>query len=179
MISNTIDSMTTKYKVHMSEAEIKNTYFMRTLFSFVLCSLILSCSSAQPSIKLSENNPVISLERSACYGKCPAYTLTLFGNGKAIYKGESNVEKMGTHTATISESDILLLVKEFEKVKFFELKNVYDAMVTDIPTYTVKYTLNGTSKTVADRFGAPNELRDLERKIDEIADKLQWTKGDN
>ena len=95
---------------------------MRVFLLALFCGALLSCSSTTPTIKLTENNPVIYLERSACFGLCPAYTLTLRGNGIANYDGLSNVEKVGKHSAQISEEDLLTLVAEFDKVKIFELK---------------------------------------------------------
>lgn len=157
---------------------IQPKILMRLLLPLLLAStlLVAACSSSQPKIDLNEKNPVIYFARTQCFGSCPAYKLTMKGNGTASYEGLANVEKIGYYEATISKDDILELVKGFESIKFFELKDEYDGPVTDIPTRTVTYTLNGKTKSVMDRFQTPQELRDLERRIDEIAEKLSWKK---
>ena len=147
-----------------------------TIVIYALLSVMLSCSSTKSDIKLSRTNPVIYFDRSACFGACPAYTLTLRGDGSAEYIGRSNVENVGVYQSTVDRKSLLLLANEFEKIKFFTLKEVYDAEVTDIPTFTLRYTLNDSTKTVTDRFAPPPGLRDLEKLIDEIADKLDWKK---
>ncbi len=141
-----------------------------------VCSLVFigACASSKPIVNFGPKNPVIMLDRTACFGTCPAYTLTLRGDGTAVYDGKSNVEKIGHYTATISTESLTYLIKEFDRIKFFSLNDVYDDAVTDIPTYTLRYTLNDSTKKVTDRFGPPPGLRDLERTIDSVADQLSW-----
>jgi len=138
----------------------------------------MSCSSTNnvTPFEFKENNPVFSLSRSACYGYCPTYNLTFKGNGEATYEGLNHVDRIGTYRATVSKDQLINLMKRFKEIKFFELKDLYDDMVTDIPTYTVSYTLNGKTKQVVDRFGSPQELRDAERYMDDIANSLDWKK---
>lgn len=134
--------------------------------------LLISCSSTSP--KLDVNTPVIRLERTMCFGSCPAYNLEFRGDGTAQYEGFANVEKIGVYRAKVDEADLLFMMNEFNKINFFELNDIYDDRVTDIPTYTVKYQLGDKKKTVIDRFGPPPGLRGLEKKLDSIAKKLDW-----
>ncbi len=153
---------------------------MKTMLFLIISTFIISgcCSTKnnESSFSYSETNPVLSLSRSACYGYCPTYNLTFKGNGIATYEGFNHVDRIGLFEAKVSKEQLQRLMNRFNEIKFFEMKDLYDDMVTDIPTYTVTYTLNGKTKTVTDRFGSPQELRDAEKFMDEIANSLDWKK---
>ncbi|MBL7998813.1 MAG: hypothetical protein JNL32_09270 [Candidatus Kapabacteria bacterium] len=151
---------------------MKTTAFVPVL---ILAGILLGSAASQPS-RFGSRNPVISLDRSGCFGKCPTYTITFTGDGKAVYKGVENVERIGYYTATISREQLRFLCNEFAKARFFSMKNIYDDKVTDIPTYTVKYRLNGRTKTVIDRYDPPKQLRALEATIDSLGNTLAWKK---
>ncbi len=155
---------------------MKTTTIRSLCTGLALVLTLGACASTKPEPKLEANFPAITLDRSGCFGACPAYTLVLRGDGSASYIGKSNVEKVGAYRAKVDEQSLRFLMAAFERIRFYELNDVYDAMVTDIPTYTVKYTLHDSTKTVTDRFNPPPGLRDLERSIDSVADGLKWYK---
>ncbi|HEX8515654.1 MAG TPA: DUF6438 domain-containing protein [Bacteroidia bacterium] len=120
---------------------------------------------------------IIGYEKTVCFGKCPAFTLTINGEtNKASYKGDSNVEKMGSYEKNISDEDLAMLSEVFEKNKFFELKDEYDGAMTDLPSKYVSFSYNGKSKKIKDRHNAPAELKEIEKVLDAIADSEGWEK---
>jgi hypothetical protein len=74
------------------------------------------------------------------------------------------------------------LIAAFEEADYFNLKDDYNAPVTDLPTTITSLTLNGRSKTVSNYGGCgfeyegrpPQALCDLEMKIDTVANSAQW-----
>jgi ABC-type amino acid transport substrate-binding protein len=131
-----------------------------------------------PSVSTKET--VIKLERTACRGKCPVYTLTVKGNGTVIYEGKDFVQTKGVKEATISQDEIKKLVSEFEKVNYFSLSDSYtQVVITDFPYVTTSITAGGKTKTIRHYHGdldAPKSLKELEDKIDEIVNSAQWVK---
>ena len=126
-----------------------------------------------------ENNVVITIERSRCYGYCPAYSAQIHADGEVVYVGKSDVKEMGERRFKISHEKVQQLIKAFEQVDYFSLKDKYDAdengiTVTDLPTTTTSICLDGKKKRVVNYFGGPKKLAELEHKIDLIAglDKL-------
>ena len=123
---------------------------------------------------------VITLERTACFGTCPVYSLTIQGNGTVIYEGKDFVEVKGKAEITITQDQIDELISEFEKVDYFSLKDSYmERTITDAPTVSTSISINGKTKTVEHYhgdFSAPEKLTELEDKIDEIVNSDQWTK---
>jgi len=66
------------------------------------------------------------------------------------------------------------LVKAFYETDYFSLKNEYSAQVTDLPTTTTSITVDGRFKQVINYYGAPEQLMELENKIDDISSSEKW-----
>lgn len=119
-------------------------------------------------------NVVITLERTQCYGTCPGYKLTIYGNGKVVYDGEKYVKVIGTQTAQISQDKVKEIVDEFYQADYFLLQDEYTEDITDMPATITSITIDGKTKEVLNRYGAPKKLADLENKIDEITNSKSW-----
>jgi len=119
-------------------------------------------------------NVVITLERTACYGTCPDYRLTIYGDGRIVYEGKKFVEVTGLQTAQLSQDKIKQLINEFSRIDYFSLKDEYTESVPDLPTTITSITINGKAKKVVNYHGAPKKLDELENKIDEITNSKSW-----
>jgi hypothetical protein len=121
---------------------------------------------------------VITLERTACFGTCPVYTLEVHGDGTVIYHGEKYVNMEGTHHGTISGQQFGQLLLDFSNIEFYSLKDRYvERMATDLPSAITSITINGQTKTVEHYHGdftAPKKLMALEDKIDRAANSDRW-----
>ena len=117
---------------------------------------------------------VITLDRSTCFGKCPSYSLKVDGSGKVSYEGRKFVAVMGPQSSQITIEAIKGLVDDFLKIDYFALQDSFTSDITDVPDYTTSLTIDGKTKTVFDRDGAPSALRELEDKIDQVTNSAQW-----
>jgi uncharacterized protein DUF6438 len=165
---------------------MKTIFYVRSLtFIFVLmmglyinaCAPYVDPTSATPT-EITFSDLVIALERTACRGTCPIYKLTVEGNGTVIYEGQDFVQVKGKQTASLSQAQIQDLVSVFEQAEFFTLTDYTHEDTTDSPSVITSITLNGKTKTVNHYYGdksAPQELFDLESKIDEITNSKQRT----
>lgn len=118
----------------------------------------------------------ITLERTMCFGTCPDYKVTISGDGTVVFEGRNFVAVEGVQTAKISEEQVQNLVDEFYSTGFFSLRDRYEQQITDLPSQTTSITIDGKSKTVY-RYGfEPQQLAELEDKIDEIAGTEKWIK---
>ncbi len=145
------------------------------LILFVVLIFLTGCVNKKPD---NINDVVITLERTACYGTCHAYKLTISGEGTVEYEGKQFVNVIGKQTDKISIGKVNELVNTFYNINYFSLKDNYYEPVTDLPTTTTSITINGKTKTVVDYVGAPQSLKDLENKIDEITNSKRWIKGE-
>jgi hypothetical protein len=129
---------------------------------------------------------VITLERTACYGTCPIYKVSVFENGEVIYNGEKYVKTLGIVKYKVDTNIIKILINEFLKVSYFSLKENYFRkilsvkidengdeieefeLVTDLPTTFTSFSYNGKFHKIRNYYGAPALLDSLEIKIEEL-----------
>jgi hypothetical protein len=156
---------------------------------------------ADVSIPFPKGEPAetsITLERSACYGTCPDYRVTVHGDGLVQfdtsddhfrgtaaevhleYNGH-NVLLPGPHTARIDPAVVAKLLDRFQAAHFFGLKNEYSYGATDASTQMVTVRVGNASKSVTDYIGTmagmPQEVRDLEDAVDAAAGTARWVEG--
>ncbi len=124
------------------------------------------------------SHPVsITMERNACFGRCPVYRLDISDSGKVVYEGRGFVQERGRHEATIPAEDVQALAKEIEAAGFFSLRDNYPPDATDHATVITSVTIDRKTKRVEHNLGsttAPAALEALYRRIDEVARSKQW-----
>ncbi|MAS38008.1 MAG: hypothetical protein CL610_28695 [Anaerolineaceae bacterium] len=146
------------------------------IFSLLTALLLpLVSVQAQPA----NASPVITLERTPCFGSCPVYTVTIYDDGTVVYNGGNFVEVTGEQTTTIEPEVVEQLVAGFEAAGYFEWADEYTEMtVTDLPTITTSVTRDGETKQITRYAGdssAPLALPYLEQWIDLMGRTQQWT----
>lgn len=112
----------------------------------------------------------IVLERTACYGTCPIYTVSILGNGTVTYRGEQFVKTVGIQKYDIPAGDVEELVALIYQKNFFALRDRYEVGATDMPTVITTVRVGDEIKSVENYGGAgPAQLREIEQKIDELS----------
>lgn len=121
---------------------------------------------------------VITLERTGCFGTCPAYLVTLDSDGDVVFDGLYYVEAKGKQTSHVDPTAVRQLAQDFVTADFYSMDPVYRALVTDSPTYVLSISIDGKKKTVDDYVGPwvgmPSVVTDLEDKVDEVAQTKRW-----
>lgn len=130
--------------------------------------------------------PVITLERTACFGSCPVYKVKIFADGKVVYEGKKFVKRKGKIQARITKAEVQRLVSEFNNLNYLNLEDEYNPGGpncpegwTDHPSAITSLEWQGKKKTIRHYHGckgAPvlDQLTALEDKIDEIAKTKRW-----
>ena len=121
---------------------------------------------------------LIRLERTACYGECPVYSVAIDGEGKVTYVGTRFVRAMGEHVDRIPVLRVAALLATARGIGFFSLNERYTAPITDLPTTIVTITAGGVTKRIEDYARAPRELKQLEQDIDDAANTRRWIRID-
>lgn len=140
--------------------------------------MLVGCCKKTVKTSASEMKDSVSIvyQKTQCYGRCPAYTMTINNDGKVLFEGEANVDKIGKFSLQLSPEEIDTLIIEFGKAHFFELEDRYYKNLTDLPTTFITYTRGEKTKKITDYYGAPKRLKVLEAKIEEIVEKKGWQK---
>ena len=126
---------------------------------------------------------VLSIRRSACFGKCPAYEAKVMSDGTATFKGGNNVEKIGNYSCNVDKKEVTLLVEKAKKINYFTFQNRYPAdrknEIADLPFTFTSVNDGKTEKKIANNYDCPAELIDFEREIDTFFEKLNWKESKN
>jgi hypothetical protein len=135
-----------------------------------------SNSSTSETLMATEPQLLASIQRTACYGRCPMYKAVFLDNGEVEYVGKRFVDKVGTYSGLISAEktqEIKDMAKEYE---FFKLDSLYPTPISDFPSCFTEVRLDGVSKKVVNRRNPPENLKSFERYLDGILKSVALTK---
>tara|TARA_Y100000994_G_C15593209_1_gene401481 strand:- start:247 stop:687 length:441 start_codon:yes stop_codon:yes gene_type:complete len=123
-----------------------------------------SCFNLTKQKELQSPKIIISLEKTACFGRCPVFKIIIYNNGEALYNGQKFVKKVGEYDLKVSKREIDKILSKAKKIGFNNLKNEYSERITDLPTTYIMIN----NKKIKDYYGAPSKLKDLEKMIENI-----------
>ena len=136
--------------------------------------LCLTLAGAAAALTAQDESIAISIERTMCYGTCPAYSVTMREDGTVTYSGQQHTRVGGDRTWKIDPAAVRALAKEMEGKGYFELKDEYSLMVTDNPTTYTTLTIGSRSKKIKDYVAGPAILKQMQRRIDEVSDAKRY-----
>lgn len=142
-----------------------------------------ACRVASPSnngnAPAGRHEPLATLERTACFGFCPIYKVTIFRDGVVEYEGERFVKTLGPATGRLSVRELAELRRLFQRNGYLQLASSFEKQdVTDLPSAFTSYSPRpGQTKTIRHYLGdrrAPESLTRVEEGIDRIVNIEQW-----
>ncbi len=160
---------------------------MRTwlLHSAIFLMLLIS-SGAQAQEAAKPAFDEIELQRTACFGACPIYTVTVHGDGSVDYKGIRYVAEVGMRHSKISSDAVKFLSGAFERVPFMTLQDSYASkedgcteLWTDNPSLIIRLKSSTKNKQIRYYAGC-HGVKDipainwLAATIDIVAKTEQW-----
>jgi len=151
---------------------------MRIFYSLYLLSFLCSCYTTSISTQKNsicnykiesgkKSKEIISINRGACFGTCPIYTISIFSDMSVVYHGKKFVDKIGTVEFKLSKEEINSILQKANSINYCKMESEYTEMITDLPTTHIKIF----DKKITDYYGAPKELKELEKLIDYICFK--------
>lgn len=147
-------------------------------FAVVTVIVLSGCATAAQMSSAAE--PIeISIARTACFGTCPDYKVTMRQDGTVTYTGRQFVRVTGERTWTIDPAEVRALADEMVRAGYFELKDDYQARVTDHPTTYTTLVIGARSKTIKDYVAGPPVLKDLQKRIDEVSGVKKYVSPDD
>ena len=126
-----------------------------------------------PTKPLAEPDPVLTFERTPCFGTCPAYTMQVFADGRVAYEGRRGVPMLGTKELKLPASAVADLLRQAKEARFEQFQDRYSMNTTDLPSTIIAVRQpNGKLKTVVMEEGAPENVRQLFTYISNQLDTL-------
>jgi len=117
---------------------------------------------------------IASIERTACYGTCPAYIIKVYKSGYVTYEGINFVKNEGMFYARVSEGVLDLLLSKAKEVNYSAFKNEFNEGMTDIPSTITQVRLDGKIKQVTNRGGDDQQLIEFEKYFDSLFANINW-----
>lgn len=140
----------------------------------ILGFTIIGCKSSKQT--KSEMYPIITIEKTICFGTCPAYLFKAYPNGSVTYTGKDYVKLVGEYKASISKEELANIKMLFNEADYFNFANVYSANITDLPTTYLYYDDGKQNKKIMDYHGAPESLKKLEQDLEDFINAINWQK---
>jgi hypothetical protein len=137
------------------------------------------------------------LERSTCFGTCPAYRLRLSDSGEIRFESRNPGDEDRRVTDTVAAATFPSLISRARSIDFFDLPSVIadDSVLcrnraTDQPTVIVTIFTKAQTKRVEDYHGCLEtveheilppiaRLRSFEVEIDSILGSSRWVRPAN
>jgi len=124
------------------------------------------------------NSVTISLQRTSCFGRCPAYRLVIRGDGSVDYDGHAFVAAKGLQFGSMPREKIAELIAIIERADFYSLQDVYGGCGSDASDAYLRVEIEGHSKEVRDCMGEwhgmPHSVAQLELAIDRLSGVETW-----
>jgi hypothetical protein len=119
-----------------------------------------------------------TLERTGCFGTCPAYRVTVRGDGSAEYEGGGFVDVTGKHAFAVPSEGVASLVAQAARDDLWSTRESYAGPITDQPSYILTMRVGATTHRIEDYAGSmagmPGAVSAMEDAIDRLAHMEQW-----
>jgi len=179
------------FRNRAASKENRHLFMYRADF-VALCSLLFLVATSLGDGPLDEKavppDTVITLQRGGCEKRCAVYKLILFADGTLIYDGQYYVRRNGLVLDKVDVAAVRKLIEDFQAIGYFNLKEQYgykdedgcNSVVSDAPIAMTSIVTGGKSKGIIHhhRCGGPvpEQLTQLEDKIDKVANTVRWIK---
>ena len=134
---------------------------------------------------------VVTMQRTTCFGPCPAYRVSLADDGQVTFTGIAFVQTKGTVSARATPAQVAAIRRAIDAADLRGLRNHYTSrsdgcapMMTDMKSVqiTIGADAAGGSKTVDYSYGCRGALADQVRPrieqlagtIDQQLDTARW-----
>jgi len=151
-------------------------------YLILLATIILGTMACASKKKMTSSDPsaessvteVLSLSKTACFGECPEFTLTIYSNGRAVLDGKRFVKQIGLSEMMITSEEMESLMKTCDDAKLFAMNDEYNERVMDLPTTTLSYKHDGKSKKITGNMGFPESFRTVVQACMQLLDDSRW-----
>ena len=146
---------------------------IKLLLSLLFLSCIVSCNSVKCKSKRYLNHS-ISIEKTACFGTCPQYIMTINGAGEMQFNGKKFTKMDGNWKAQLEVKEKNQLFGEIEQAQLSKLADEYPTNYSDLPSTILTYSNGKIIKTIRIEGTHPAILDEIITKLESKIENAQW-----
>jgi hypothetical protein len=140
----------------------------------------VASSSPDAGVLADKKGVVVQMTRTMCFGSCPAYTLTIYDDGRLHYEGQAYVITMGGRDGKLTDAELANVRGAFDRTNFFSQHDTSEedpGAATDAPRTNIYFNDGTRSKYLRTYWGSPHAsvvVADIAKRIDEIVGIEQY-----
>ncbi|MFD2721733.1 DUF6438 domain-containing protein [Hymenobacter monticola] len=125
-----------------------------------------------------EAGPVLTYERTPCFGTCPVYTMQVYADGRVAYEGRHHVPLIGRKEFKLPAAAVADMLRQAKEAHFETFQEQYKSGVTDMPSTIVAIRQpDGTVKKVTAESAVPENVQTYFTYLTTQFDQLVQAKG--
>jgi Domain of unknown function (DUF6438) len=122
---------------------------------------------------------IVQIERTSCFGKCPAYKARIWNDGVAEYEGKNHVPNIGKFTAMASAETIKTLQQSAEKSNYLANVEKFQAQKqvlapSDLPALNFYYNSGEKEGYVSLKGVSAPEFDDIIALTEKTMKEIKW-----
>jgi len=177
----------------MSSRLSPTTESRKTVWNSALAAvaLVVAAMVWSPARNIELNHPrsldsvTVELSRGPCFGSCPAYTVTVHGDGQVQFVGQQGRRSriQTKKSGTVPREKVQEILQVLDRVEFTALEGRAFFWAFDTPSVGVRTSLDGKTKQVASDAsfvgaskGRQARFVEATREIDDILASTTWLK---
>ncbi|MCB0641142.1 MAG: hypothetical protein KDC44_05855, partial [Phaeodactylibacter sp.] len=116
-----------------------------------------------------EQYPLISYQRTNCYGICPAFEFQVCEDGSCWFSGTEDVKWLGQYEGKLDDLSLQALISRIDQLQPGKLFNHYPAngpLLKDLPASVFVFHFGSVQKEVTMNYDVPVALEGFQEYLD-------------
>lgn len=110
----------------------------------------------------------ISMQRTACFGKCPAYYIELYPDGLVRYHGQMFTTYEGTYEKNIGTAKTNAIFASFKKYQVDTCREDYNKYIQDLSNINYRFKFGSKEVKILHADFGPAYFKEMATKIDAV-----------
>lgn len=154
---------------------------MKFWLFFLLVSAVFGLAACKSSKKTAENlnAPFVELKTSGCFGFCPVFRLTFFGNRHVEFEGINFTAQTGIKTFELTADELTKLRAKVAATNVWQYPDRFESTIQDAPGATITVWDGERKKSTQGTMDRPQALLDLQALMTQLGENhgLNLTRG--
>ncbi|XZF15139.1 DUF6438 domain-containing protein [Chitinophagaceae bacterium MMS25-I14] len=112
----------------------------------------------------------VRMGRTACFGRCPIYSVEIYKNGLVRYSGQMFTQHQGVYEKKITKTKAAQLLKQFSSYRPDTCSAIYEKRIPDLPGMFLVFNYGDkqNEKKIINADSGPFFLKSIGRTLDSL-----------